>query len=404
MILSTLKNLYDTRGEEVEAWLANEREIAAPYFYNSVDLRHSGLRLAPVDTNLFPAGFQNLSPAGCVRAARFIARFLQESYPNAKNILIIPESHTRNLPYLDNLHTLKTLLENAGAEVKIGSLTAEEPLTLTSALGAEVQQFPLIKTGDKISVKDFTPDLILINNDMTAGMPDILADVAQPMIPPPNMGWFKRHKTVHFTEYKKLAEKFAGAFTIDPWLISAEFAQSSVVDFRDKESLEKLAATVEKILTRASEKHKEYGIEGAPYAFVKADSGTYGMGIMTVHSPQDILDINKKERNKMQVIKEGARVHNVIVQEGIATIDQVEGAAAEPMVYMIDGIPVGGMYRVNDQRDNLGNLNASGMRFTGMCDETEDECGKWKKINDCHFRSHGIIAALAALATAREKY
>jgi glutamate--cysteine ligase len=94
----------------------------------------------------------------------------------------------------------------------------------------------------------------------------------------------------------------------------------------------------------------------------------------------------------------------VIVQEGIATIDKVDNAPAEPMVYMIDGIPVGGMYRVNDQRDALGNLNASGMRFTGMCDEMEDECGQWQKINDCNFRSHGLIAAIAALASAHEEY
>ncbi len=59
-ILETLKTLYNTRGDEIESWFKKARINAAPFFYTSVDLRHSGLRLAPVDTNLFPAGFNNL--------------------------------------------------------------------------------------------------------------------------------------------------------------------------------------------------------------------------------------------------------------------------------------------------------------------------------------------------------
>src|SRR5215212_8886673 len=41
-------------------------------FYASVDLRNSGFKLAPVDTNLFPGGFNNLNPDFdplCVQAA-----------------------------------------------------------------------------------------------------------------------------------------------------------------------------------------------------------------------------------------------------------------------------------------------------------------------------------------------
>ena len=45
---------------EIEHWFRQKwMEHAAP-FYASVDLRNSGFKLAPVDTNLFPAGFNNL--------------------------------------------------------------------------------------------------------------------------------------------------------------------------------------------------------------------------------------------------------------------------------------------------------------------------------------------------------
>ncbi len=406
-ILATLKTLYNTRDDEVEKWFANARLKSAPFFYSSVDLRHSGLRLAPVDTNIFPAGFNNLSPAAQSRASICIKRFLQENYPQAKKILIIPENHTRNLAYFDNLATLLSLFGNAGVEVKIGSLIAPagEILNFTSASGVEIQQYPLVKTGTILSLENgFTPDVIIMNNDMTSGIPDILKNIEQPIIPSLYMGWFQRRKSTHFAEYKKLIEDFAKEFSIDPWLLCAQSHQCGMVDFKDKDSLGCLAKSIDNILEFSRKKHAQYGISQDPYIYIKADSGTYGMGIMTVNSSAEILELNKKERNKMQVIKEGARVSEVIIQEGIPTIDIVENAPAEPMVYMIDGIPVGGMYRINDQRDALGNLNAAGMRFTGMCDETEDECGKWKKMPNCNFNAHGIIASIAAIAAARERY
>ena len=46
----------------IESWFRQQfRETPAP-FYASVDLRNAGYKLAPVDTNLFPAGFNNLHP------------------------------------------------------------------------------------------------------------------------------------------------------------------------------------------------------------------------------------------------------------------------------------------------------------------------------------------------------
>jgi glutamate--cysteine ligase len=406
-ILQTLKDLYETRGDEIEKWLGKIRAEAAPFFYNSVDLRHSGIRIVPVDTNIFPAGFNNLSPEARKRASISIKRYFSENYPQAKNILIIPENHTRNLAYFDNLVTLLTLFKEAGIEAKIGSLIAPagEVQNFTSASGIEFQQYPLIKNHNKLSLENgFIPDLIIMNNDMTAGIPDILQNIEQPIIPPLYMGWFQRRKSTHFAEYKKLAEDFAKEFDIDPWLLCAQSHQCGMVDFKDKDSLDCLAKSIDEILEFARKKHAQYGIAQEPYIYIKADAGTYGMGIMTVTSSAEVMELNKKERNKMRVIKEGAQVSEVIIQEGIPTIDTVDDAPAEPMVYMIDGTPVGGMYRTNDQRDALGNLNAAGMRFTGMCDETEDENGTWLRIYNCDFRSYGIIAAIAALAAAREKY
>ncbi len=406
-IIKLLNSLYEERGSEVKNWLANVRANASPFFYTSVDLRHSGIRIAPVDTNIFPAGFNNLSPAARNRASISIKRFFQEKYPYVKKVLIIPENHTRNLAYFDNLATILALFEAAGIEAMIGSLVANERevLSFISASGAVIKQYPLRKNGNKLALANgFTPDVIIMNNDMTAGIPDIIKDIEQPVIPPLYMGWFQRKKSTHFSEYKKLVDEFASLFSIDPWRLCARSHQCGMVDFKDKESLGCLAKSVDEIIEFSRKKHIEYGISEEPYVYIKADSGTYGMGIMTVKSGDEVLELNKKERNKMQVIKEGARVSEVIIQEGIVTIDSVGGFPAEPMIYMIDGTPVGGIYRINEQRDAFGNLNAAGMRFKGMCDESEEEKGTWKKMPDCNFKAHSIIASIAALAAGKERY
>jgi glutamate--cysteine ligase len=220
------------------------------------------------------------------------------------------------------------------------------------------------------------------------------------------MGWYNRRKSEHFRAYEEIVRDFATAFGLDPWVILASFHRCGVVNFGERTGIECVALGVEKVLHAVRRKYAEYGIKEEPYVYVKADSGTYGMGVMTVKSGEEITEINKKTRNKMGVIKEGTPNTEVIIQEGIPTIDVAQGAIAEPMIYLIDGVPVGGAYRVNDERDALSNLNASGMRFVGMCDE--GECGEEVKdrveTTECNFGVFGLVAALAALAAGREVY
>ncbi len=57
-----LENFIIHRSCDIEQWFRIQwLENQAP-FYGSVDLRNSGFKLAPVDMNLFPGGFNNLNP------------------------------------------------------------------------------------------------------------------------------------------------------------------------------------------------------------------------------------------------------------------------------------------------------------------------------------------------------
>ncbi len=402
MILAELDTLLKTRGIEVEAWLKSQQKKCSRLFYSSVDIRHSGYKLAPVDTNLFPAGFNNLCPEARTRASSLSRAFMERCGAGVARILLIPENHTRNTRYIDNLAALLDILKEAGYEVRLGRIEdgVAEPVSLTTSDGRELISSPLLRDGDSVATADrFTPDLILVNNDFSSGPPALLQDISVPVIPPPGMGWYRRRKSEHFLRYNRLAEDFSRAFGIPAWKISTLFHQCGQLDFREKAGLECVALGVEKLIRAISIKYEEYGITDTPYVYIKADSGTYGMGIMTARSGEEVYEMNKKTRHKMDVIKEGAQNTEVIIQEGVPTIDKVEGMVAEPLLYLIDAQVAGGMYRAHAERDGEISLNAPGMQFFPMqgCAEQiakgQDVCG-----------ALSLIARLATIAAAHEEY
>lgn len=376
-------------------WFGQQTQKFEQPFYASVDLRHSGMKLAPVDTNLFPAGFNNLSADGKERASRAITQFTATHFPSARKILIIPENHTRNLNYLDNLHVLTTLFERTGLSVSIGrfDLTPDAVEHYISASGHDITARGISRNNDTISAGDFTPDLIIVNNDFTGGVPDILKGLSQPVRPCPSMGWYRRKKSEHFAAYQRLAKDFAAAFDFDDWLISAYFENCGMVNFSERTGLECVALAAEKTISRIKAKYEEHGISSDPYVYIKADSGTYGMGIMTARSGEDVYEINKKTRNKMNVIKEGVHNTEVMIQEGIPTIDLIEGSVAEPVLYLIASEPLGGAWRINESRDAYINLNAAGMKFLSFD----------RNADDPSFVAACMVSRLASIAAADEQ-
>ncbi len=177
----------------------------------------------------------------------------------------------------------------------------------------------------------FDPCAVIVNNDLSGGVPAILQGLEQTVVPPLIAGWSTRRKSQHFHAYDGVAEDFAELLGIDPWFVNPVFSQCGQVNFAEKAGEDCLAANVEYVLAEVREKYAQYGITEAPFAIVKADAGTYGMGIMTVKSVDDVRNLNRKTRNKMSVIKEGQPVSEVIIQEGVYTFEDVDGAVAEPV-------------------------------------------------------------------------
>jgi glutamate--cysteine ligase len=344
---------------QIERWFRLEWQEHAPPFYCSVDLRNAGFKLAPVDTNLYPGGFNNLSADVLPLAVQAAMAVIEKHCPDARNLLLIPENHTRNAYYLQNVARLQAILRQTGLTVRLGSL----------------------------------------NPDLTAPTRVELPGGGSLLLEP------LRRKSNHFDAYNDVAKRFARQIDVDPWTINPYFARCGRVDFQSSEGIDCVAGAVEQLLRQIRSKYREYGVADKPFVIVKADAGTYGMGVMSVRDPAELAHLNRRQRNKMAVGKEGLEVSEVMIQEGVPTMETVEGAVAEPVVYMIDKYVVGGFYRVHSERGPDENLNAPGMHFVPLpfaasCNLPDATAQPGYAPN--RFYGYGVVARLALLAASIE--
>lgn len=405
-LLELEKHLLDHR-TDIESWFRKQFKNTPAPFYCSVDLRNAGYKLAPVDTNLFPAGFNNLHPDLRSLAVHAAQTAVTQACPIADGVLIIPENHTRNTFYLENVFALKTVLESAGYEVQIGSLIPDldAPLVVSLPSGNTLTLKPLIRQDNRVGVENFFPCAVLLNNDLSGGRPEILENIEQTLLPPMELGWANRYKTEHFKHYSDVTESFAKLVEIDQWLINPTSISCGPINFKERIGLEDLAHTVNRVLEETQTYYKTHQIDCKPFVIVKSDSGTYGMAIMSVNSAEDILNLNRKQRNKMASVKEGLQVEQMLVQEGVYTYETLNEAVAEPVVYMIGSQVIGGFYRVHTGKTATDNLNSPGMHFEPL--SFEESCvmpddNQTPDASPNRFYAYGVIARLALLAAARE--
>lgn len=392
----------------IEAWFRQQWQKTPAPITSSVDLRHAGFKLSPVDTNLFPAGFNNLNPEFlplCIQAAQSA---LVGSFPSCLKILLLPESHTRNQFYLQSLSVLRDIFVKAGFFVRIGSLdpTITEPIELVASQGEKVLIEPLSRVGANLELDNFKPCLVLLNNDLSTGIPEILQGIQQRVRPTTKLGWASRLKSSHFQFFATIAHEFANLIDIDPWFINPLFSAVDGVDFMAQTGVETLALEADRLLAKIRDNYAMHGIKETPFIAVKADNGTYGMSVMMVQEGAQLLALNRKQRTRMAASKGSQKVTKVLLQEGVHSFETMpDGAVAEPVVYMIGQFVVGGFYRVHQGRGKDENLNAPGMHFEPLAfaKACNVPCKDLRGADSPNrFYVYGVIARLAALAAARE--
>jgi glutamate--cysteine ligase len=388
---------------QIERWFRLEWQEHTPPFYGSVDVRNAGFKVAPVETNLFPGGFNHLADAMLPLAAQAATGAIEKYCPDARNLLLVVENDTRDMFYLANVLRLEAIFRQAGLTVRFGTLNPEisKPTTITLPDERTVLIEPVKRNNRRLIVpasgavgsSDFDPCTILLNTDLSLGTPDILKNLhEQVLLPALHAGWSIRRKSNHFAAYTEVAKKFAKAFDIDPWLINPYFVSAKKVSFQDAKGQEVLATKVDLLLKQIRTKYKEYGISETPFVVVKSDTGDPDAGIMSVKDSSELINLSRLRTNKPGGVKPSVQFTDVLLQEGVPTIETVEGAAAKPVVYTMDRFVVGGFYRVKTHFKPL--------PFSKPCNMPD--CGEDTTAAPNRFYTYGVIARLALLAAAIE--
>lgn len=364
---------------EIDKWLAEQCRIAPAPVYTSIDLRDSGFKVSPVDSNIFPGGFNNVCVDDWSLAASTFDRELTRQNRGRKpeRVLVVAENHTNNAFYFENLWALREILSLAKFEVVLGHLNpAFEPnlpkgcTSVKTASGRTIVLEKILREGELLQTERvrFTEnDFVLLNNDLSTGIPPEIEGIAQTLAPHPSMGWHRRQKSEHLRHYTELATDFARLLEVDPWLITTRYTSVDGLDFDNNVGMDKLAEAVESVLGQIRGDYKSRGITKEPHVFIKHNSGTYGRSIMTVRSGAELLALNRRDKNKMNVGKGGVQVHSVIVMEGIPTDLKEDDETAEPVIYLAGSEPIGGFLRLNPNRDAESNLNSPGAHFKPLC-------------------------------------
>ena len=122
-----LVNRIIAKQDILERWYELQNRKAPAPIYTSIDLRDSGFKVSPVDSNIFPAGFNNICPDDWGLAASTFERVLTRANRDRRpeRILVIPENHTTNLFYFENLWALREILTIARFEVILGHVNPE---------------------------------------------------------------------------------------------------------------------------------------------------------------------------------------------------------------------------------------------------------------------------------------
>ena len=384
MIKTDIHKKIISNKSQLNAWFAEkEKEVFFP-FYSSVDLRDSGSKIVPVDANLFPAGFNNICEVDRDNIPPIMSQYIQQFYGTQKKIILLTEEHSQNLYYWDNVYMLKEMLNGSAGSVVVcvPGKNISQPTTITSASGQEIHVHLLNQSLDSTG-------LIISNNDFSAHY-EVPAHI--PLNPSPQLGWKYRRKDRFFKEYNSLAVEFAQIIQIHPWHLTIKTELFEPFNLEDPSSLKKLKSSLSEFLKNLKPSYEK--ISETPFAFLKNNSGTYGLGITSVQSPHEIDQWNYKTKKKMKSAKGGRKITQLILQEGIPTILHPSGGSAEPVIYTVGSQLIGGFLRTHKIKGAKENLNSPGAVYKKLCisDLKVQVEGKLEE------NVYGWVARLAVLA------
>ncbi len=386
------ENLHKCRKELDEWFFKKYNEINLP-IYASVDIRYSGWKVSVVDANYFPAGFNNVSEKHTPELSKLFEERLFSKYPDASHVHILPESHTRNLGYIENILRIKKIVEKTGFKVTIGSPELNQYSLLEGITEDILLDTVFVNQDDVIEINGDIPDVILLNNDLTNGLIPGLSGVVEPPI---EMGWQNRKKSNHYSHLEKLINEVSEILDIDPWILIPMWIVSEEKCLEFENCTNKLAREIDELIEKIARKYEYYGIDSEPVVFVKNDRGTYGLGIISIRSGDEIKELSKRKIKRLTYGKGGTSAENFLIQEGVPTSLMHESSVLEPVGYTIGGKKLFWFFRGNNKKSVIENLNSPSSKYMQL----EDVNSELK--DSINFELFELVSKLSFLAMGEE--
>ena len=239
-LLSNYSVLLEENTDELVSWFERERAKQPMPLYASVDIRDAGWKVAAVDANAYPAGFNNVGESERESLSEQLQEWLVSEHPQASWLHIWPEKHTRNKGYIENLIVLQDILSKCNCKVTVGSNEFEGILEIEGITGT--LQLSETTTDGILRVDGETPDVLILNNDLTGGiLPGLLSDSVSPSA---QMGWHRRRKSEHFIALQGYCQEVAELLEIDDWHLLPMWFVSEDKCLEKESCLTELAAEI----------------------------------------------------------------------------------------------------------------------------------------------------------------
>ena len=372
----------------------------------SVDVRHCeasaaghpgrSCRTVAVDTNRFPAGFNNVDPGdhGQLAAAFRSSPALQA----ADEIVVVHEGHTRMLVYHESVDALVAILQKAFPSKAI----LRCPLNELEERFGSVQ-----RPGD--SATACPKQFFLLNADLSIeadqegdGAPDAGAVAAHRLLPMMDrcMGWDVRSKAAHFGFLHPMLEQCCARLGVPLASMQASFAVSDAdVCVANPRHREHMASLVDRLA----------GATKAPNVFVKNDRGTYGLGLWAFSKGSELRKSNSNVLDKLSYARHGARATRFLLQEGVPSSlrcgpGERQGRPLEIVLVCIRGRVCSYFARLGaGSSTSTGSLNVPGSSFVRRQDfESSPEFAEAAELVRRHWGRYVLLGRAAMLAMARE--
>ena len=349
-----------TNPEDFKNWFLKKANDLDMPIYASVDVRYSGWKVSVVDANSFPAGFNNISKDLVPKLSKSLNEYFEKINLEVNHIHILPETHTRNTPYVENISRIKEIIEKAGYTVTIGSPELNRYKLLEGLTEDLELNTVVVNDQDVLEINGQIPDLVLLNNDLTGGA---IQGLSGTIFPRKEMGWYNRRKSDHYRILETLVDEVSEILNIDPWILMPMWFVSEEKCLELDACINKLSKDVDQMIGKIKLKYEQYGIDSEPVVFIKNDRGTYGLGIISINSGNEIRNLSKRMIKRLTYGKGGTSAENFLIQEGIPTNLKTELSVIEPVGYTIGGVESHWFFRSNSKKNKFDNLNSPSSIF-----------------------------------------